>query len=315
MQIWGAGISGLIAASVFPQAKIFESQPREKFVEHRALLRFRSTAVADATGIEFRKVRVHKGIWAEATGSRPGFVQPSIALANAYSKKVLNGRIGDRSIWNLEPSDRYVAPQDFVQQLLSHHGDRIHWGVPVTSLAHRSRNSEPVISTIPMHVLARMAGEAEGFNMQLPSFEHRRIVVKRWHVPGADVFQTVYFPDAHVPLYRASITGDLLIAEYVDTGGDLVSKEIGPPCEPFGMVESDCVPLDSVSQRYGKIHPIDEGFRKGWILAATERYNIFSLGRFATWRNILLDDVVKDVAVIKRLLNAPAYDRSKHMHG
>lgn len=31
-------------------------------------------------------------------------------------------------------------------------------------------------------------------------------------------------------------------------------------------------------------------------------YGIYSLGRFATWRQILMDDVVKDVKVIEQLI-------------
>jgi hypothetical protein len=36
------------------------------------------------------------------------------------------------------------------------------------------------------------------------------------------------------------------------------------------------------------------------------------IGRFATWRNILLDDVVDDIAVIKRLMrHGGAYDHAR----
>jgi hypothetical protein len=45
------------------------------------------------------------------------------------------------------------------------------------------------------------------------------------------------------------------------------------------------------------------------LFRLTHERNIYSLGRFATWRNILLDDVVDDIAAIKKLLKAnSAYD-------
>jgi hypothetical protein len=39
---------------------------------------------------------------------------------------------------------------------------------------------------------------------------------------------------------------------------------------------------------------------------ATEKFNIYSLGRFATWKpGLLLDDIVGDVNVIRRLIETP----------
>jgi hypothetical protein len=68
-----------------------------------------------------------------------------------------------------------------------------------------------------------------------------------------------------------------------------------------------------VQQKYGKIAPIDERFRRSSIVQLTTQHKIFSVGRFATWRNILLDDVVNDLAVVKRLIHSSAYEQ--HLHG
>lgn len=296
MQIWGAGLSGLIAASIFPHAQVIEAAPRERFVQHKALLRFRSTAVADATGIEFRKVRVHKGIWDK------GFVEPNILYANMYSGKV-TGRLGDRSIWNLDAVDRYIAPEDFVDQLIELHSARIRWGSPIDSVVRAA--NEPVVSTIPMYNMMQLT-DYRVFGRPSPVFANRSITVKRWRVPVADVFQTVYFPAPSTSCYRASITGDLLIAEYM---GDADEFECW---RAFGLVERDLEPIEQVSQKHGKISPIDERIRKEFMLHATLHHNIFSLGRFATWRNILLDDVVKDCSVIKRLMHTHGYDIALH---
>jgi hypothetical protein len=55
-------------------------------------------------------------------------------------------------------------------------------------------------------------------------------------------------------------------------------------------------------QDYGKIVPIDEYERQKFILWATDNWNIYSLGRYATWRQILLDDVMKDIGVITKFI-------------
>lgn len=294
MQIWGAGLSGLIAASAFQKATIFEALPREKFIGHRALLRFRSTAVAELTGIEFRKVRVHKGVWTA------GFVEPNIQLANMYSRKVV-GTLGDRSIWNLDPVDRYIAPLDFIQILIDQNSSRICWGM---NAQDQLGVGGPIVSTIPMGRLMEILGKKRE---EMPVFVHRAITVKRWQVPDADVFQTVYFPLLNTSCYRASITGETLIAEYV---GEADDHDV---FRPFGLKREDVLPLDEARQRYGKINEIDDRIRKRFMLEATMKHNIFSLGRFATWRNILLDDVVKDIGVVKRLMRSNAYDQLHHI--
>jgi hypothetical protein len=77
----------------------------------------------------------------------------------------------------------------------------------------------------------------------------------------------------------------------------------------FGIQLASCESLGSVDQKYGKIAPIDDNLRKQLLFRLTHERNIYSLGRFATWRNILLDDVVDDIAAIKKLLKAnSAYD-------
>ena len=77
----------------------------------------------------------------------------------------------------------------------------------------------------------------------------------------------------------------------------------------FGIALGNCEKLESVEQKYGKIAPIDDAVRKQLLFRLTHEHNIYSLGRFATWRNILLDDVVDDITMIKKLLKANnAYD-------
>lgn len=302
--IWGAGIAGLIAANVFQTAKVFEKGQPTNGGHHKALLRFRSSAVGDACGIDFRKVRVHKGLWHSGA-----FVQPNILHANNYSRKVI-GRLADRSVWDLEPVERYIAPPDFVEQLLARAAGRVQWGVDVVEMP---RPAGPIISTIPMPVLADILSCCS-IDGAMPTFKRSAITVRRWIVPDADVYQTVYVSDPSTPCYRTSITGNLLIAEYMPAASvDAASSWEFNPGHPFGLDVAALEQLPVVQQSYGKIAPIDDAWRKRFIFTASHEHHVFSLGRFGTWRNILLDDVLHDCAVIKRLIGASSYDRSNHM--
>lgn len=294
--IVGAGLAGLIAAHVFPKEPVVEARP-EPTELHKALLRFRSPVVGELTGIEFAPVTVRKGIWMDGE-----WHEPNIRVANLYSQKVI-GKLSDRSIWNLDSETRWIAPENLYERLVDSVGSRISWG----EKAHFLNSDSPVISTAPMPVVLREIG----IQAEPGEFKRAPIDVRRFRIPGAAVYQTVYFPTREHTLYRASITGDLLICEFTERDGDIPGWQ-SDVVSAFGLRESDVhqyEELERVSQEHGKIAPINESYRRSLIHALTEDFNIFSLGRFATWRNILLDDVVHDAAVIKRLINASQYER------
>lgn len=299
--IVGAGLAGLIAAHAWPQARIVERSP-EPVANHRALLRFRTEAVAKLTGIEFRRVTVRKGIYYDGA-----FRAPDIRLANWYALKCTGALAAERSVWNLEPVERFIAPDDLYEQLLAAVNGRVIWGHEVTYTSEPA----PVISTAPLSETIQLLKEP-------PNFDFRRaaITVQRYLLPAAtDLHQTVYFPDPGLALYRASITGRTLICEYV--GGSLHRVELEDgrvqAIKALGLGEwgGAMAPEDGVHhQRFGKIVPLaDDAARKHTLFRLTHEHNVYSLGRFATWRNILLDDVVNDIAVIKRLMRSGAYER------
>lgn len=298
MIILGAGLSGLIAAAVNPQAKVFEASSRDK-QSHRAVLRFRTSAVGDAVGIPFRKIRVYKNIWVDGK-----FSEPNIQLSNLYSHKVANGYF-DRSIWKVDAVDRYIAPEDFILRLIDQVGDRVEWDTPVQELP----KDYPIISTIPMNAILKLAGIEVKDGVL---FKFSPIRVQRFRVKDADVFQTIYFPSPSTAVYRASITGNLLIVESVDDVSFL-SSDLTEVLDAFGLVDDDIEVIDANhKQSYGKIAPIDEPFRRFVVETLSQQYGVYSLGRFATWRNILLDDVLQDMTVIKKLVNADSYTRKLH---
>jgi hypothetical protein len=74
----------------------------------------------------------------------------------------------------------------------------------------------------------------------------------------------------------------------------------------------DISKIDTTIQPFGKIIDLPRRTREALLYELTREYNVFSLGRFATWRNILLDDVVNDIHVLDKLISASEYRRS-HM--
>lgn len=290
MIIVGAGLAGLIAAHMFPTLPVIETA-ETALAGHRALLRFRSDTVAKVTGIDFRRVMVQKGIWAGME-----FVAPSIRLANMYSIKCHGKALPDRSIWRLDAAERFIAPETFYEQLLEAVGPRVSWAQRWDFSARSG-----AISTAPLPAVLEALGIVPGPEIR---FDRQPITVRRFRVPGWDVFQTVYFPEGTHTMYRASMTGDLLICEFIGEpeGSWQTDVELAFALADYEFIESS-------GQRFGKIAPVNDTFRKQLIARLTTEHNIFSLGRFATWRNILLDDVVNDALVIKRLITASPYER------
>jgi len=307
MKIYGAGIAGLLAGNMFQNATIFEAGSEDQ-IQHKALLRFRSHAVGDAVGIDFKKVRVNKGIY-----YNNNYREPNIQLANMYSKKVI-GKFADRSIWNLDPVDRFIAPEDFIQQLAERCKGRVVWNHTL-NFTEVFGQTENAISTLPMSLIVKFKSQhTNKVDLFTPDFKAEPIIVKRWRIKNSDIFQTVYFPQDNTNLFRASITGDLLIAEYMVDAENKFSDEYSTNLimNAFGIFDdSEIVEIEKVNQRFGKIAPIDDQWRKNFIHDLSMNHNIFSLGRFGTWRNILIDDVLKDIAVVKKLLTASNYERSK----
>lgn len=293
--IIGAGLSGLLAAIAWPRAAVFEAGSERAVSTHRALLRFRTDSVSRLTGIPFRRVLVRKGIWSAA---RRRFISPDIRSANLYARKCVGVLRADRSVWNVDPVERFVAPGEFYEELLASADPRISWEVPID---FAGKHREIIVSTAPM-------GEAMKALPQMPrpEFRWRSIRVVRHEVADADLHQTIYFPDAPSGLYRASFTGSTLIVESMSEMS-AVDEEI--VSEAFGLSRIRfSTSSDSVEQRFGKIVPLDAPTRGRILFALTHSARIYSLGRFATWRNILLDDVVSDIDVIKRLINSSSHD-------
>lgn len=294
MNIIGAGLTGLLAAYAFKDAVIHEylKEPRV----HKAVLRFRTEEVSKLTGIPFKKVMVHKAV--SVCGV---FVTPNLRHMNHYSLKVTGGYY-DRSIGNLDPSVRYIAPLDFHQQMLDHHASSIFFesDVPLTEM------TTPVISTLPLSVLV----EKFKLDAQLPkeALASAPIYVTTIDFTHCDLYQTVYFPELETPIYRASMTGNQMIIESMRPITHEMARKV---VDTFGLSSGTvhAIGLFNMEQKIGKFTPLEENYRRQLMYDITAALGIYSLGRHATWRKILLDDVAHDVERIQSMMKTSAYDR------
>jgi hypothetical protein len=313
MIIFGAGLAGLLAArrlwSYHPI--IFEKQKAIPN-NHSALLRFRTNDVGEALSLSFKKVNVYKGVLCSDGESITN--TPTIRDFNAYSLKSTGYAI-ERSIINTNHAIRYIAPDNFIEQLVDRATVECERDC---DLFLRARNQETsgrgasLISTIPMPELMRI------LEYPLPpKFVTRPIWTINCLLRNVDVYQTLYVPYGDDEPYRVSITGNRLTIELafeisIENTLELIDQYLDII---FGSNDIQVLDIMTKKQEYGKIVPIDEHERKKFILWATDKYNIYSIGRYATWRQILLDDVLKDISIVQRFIEQRTdYQRAIHYH-
>ena len=291
--ILGSGLAGLLAGILNPKFELLEYGDPPK--DHQAVLRFRSSEIGDAVGIPFKEVRVYKGIW---HNDKP--VQLSPRYINLYARKV-SDTLAYRSICYLETQQRWIAPHDFQAMLREQCQDRISYNVEDMEDIIKY-NEEAIISTVPIFVLAKWLN----IPINCPTSDINKIYISRFRIPRSDVYMTYHYTDPTVKPYRASITGDVLI---IESTWPLKEDDYKVVFRSFGLtgLTMDLV-VENHIQQLGKIIPMNDAERRNFILNATLHHNIFSLGRFATWRNIILDEVYKDIQKIKLLMRKDAYE-------
>lgn len=300
MRIFGAGMAGLLAASMLRRwsPRVWEAQPSLPN-NHAALLRFRTAEVSRVTGIPFKEVSVQKGVVIADSVQNTTSLQTS----NLYGLKVTRGsRAQVRSLLDLSPVTRYIAPPDFIAQLAR--GIDIQYGYHITGEVELDPDDGPFISTIPLPIMAQeFLNKKLSWARALPIYTVRC----RLSLPeGVELYQTLYYPEPHVDWYRASITGDELIVEYNEAPGMPLDREqvLGRVCWHFGLPERCVRDVSPVKeQRYGKLIPAGsfDLDRQDAIWNLTDKFGIYSVGRFATWRQLLLDDIVSDIKKVEQL--------------
>lgn len=307
MIIVGAGMAGLLAGGMIRDrpVTIYEAAPTLPN-NHSAVLRFRSSVVGDTLGIEFKAVDMMKAVhpWRNAVADNLAYSLKCTATATLRSIVTAEGGI----------QRRFIAPGNLIELMAA----RLNGLIKFRESFNFNGFSGPFISTIPMPVLMDILEYRKK-----PKFKYVHGFNINGTLPGVDAYASVYVPDPEFPFNRISLTGDRLTIEISDPNNYIESAD-DIDCVQLVDVALSLLGLSTIQiwdfdfktkpQKYAKILPINDDERKHFIMWATEKFGIYSLGRFATWRpGLLLDDLVNDVRVIQRMINksASSYDHKK----
>jgi hypothetical protein len=293
MIIIGSGIAGKMAAGYFKnfRPQIYEARREDEGSGHKAIMRFRDDRIGLLLGASLEKINVSKAIYYNGK-----FIEQNPMLINLYSRKVAKG-IYSRSIHLMDSVDRYIATGSF--------------SAPLTNYGYELDKVEPnkcffsngevvdydvCISTIPLPVICKAAG-FDTFDVDMISYP---IYVTRAKINiPSNVYQTIYFPDPKLSVYRASLECQNFI---IESDSEYIEQEIPEICLAFGLHQDYLEDKESYVQDNGKIIDMDDSIRKHLILELTEKFSIYSIGRYATWRNITSDVLLDDLPKIENLM-------------
>lgn len=313
--IIGAGISGLIAFNFFKKYNpvIIEKNTEREFGlnNHSALFRIKDSRIPLLLGLNARKISISKSIYS----SREFHEKPTIKMANEYSIKT-NGTISKRSILNESDNGiRYlINKEELIKEFIKRYKYHCHFGCKLINIENKmitvdikdkglqNFNYNNCINTTRVDNLLQLTGnklKVTNKNFKILPIYTANIKLKI----KCNVNQTVYIPDRDEIIYRMTLQENKLIIEGTKTiiFGDIISLSNSI----FGLRECD---FDFNSLKYeemkqGKIREIEENNRRNIIFNLTKNYHIYSLGRFAIWKNITTNDLMQDCEIIERFIN------------
>jgi hypothetical protein len=296
--IIGAGLAGLLAGNMLRhRSPLIVERQSALPNNHSAVLRFRSPIVGDTLNIPFRKVTMIK--------THLPWKNP-VADALAYSFKNGSQYRSDRSIISgTTTADRWIAPPDLISRMAERLD--IKYGTP---FLFNNKSSHPIISTLPMPTLMTLLKYPKQ-----PEFNYVTGVNVKATIADCDAYISLLVPNPDLPISRISITGNELIVELpgkITFAGLAVSMA----ADLIGIPPKSCSDIRTYPQHYAKIMPISDEERHAFMFWATDKFNIFSLGRFATWRpGLLMDDLVNDLRRIDHWITAGSYAIARHRSG
>lgn len=309
--IIGAGIAGAVAAGALSsyQPEVYDgAKDEQQSRKHKAVMRLRDASISRYLGVGTTKIQVYKAIAVE------GSIQlaSDARLNNMYSLKTY-GMLGARSLGSTGLVDRFIMDDDF--SIKGVHYDSWLMGIEGGKLSFAGVGAHGVeydvcISTIPMPVMLKACGLSSRLSFEhLPVFVYRGMLT----VPST-VHQTLYFPSDNTPIYRATIQNEGVIIESMSS---LAPVDISSVMRCFGLRQHHYT-MDAMphKQEMGKMLPVDDTMRKRHILELTEKFGIYSLGRFAIWKSIRADHLVQDIELIKAMIkDSSGYTTKKVLGG
>src|SRR4030042_3226346 len=317
MVIIGSGIAGTMAYNYFRalDPEVYEAREnRQAFSDNEAIIRMKNPAVGFLFGADMKEVEIEK--WIFDNGKY--YSQPTPEFVCSYSQKVAKS-ITSRSIENLGKVKRYLVntklniPEnkikykhklfdvdDIVSDDVNYHSLSIHDGIK----SYLDIKYDVCINTIPLPVITNMFGSKtekhkNGTFKSLDIYTRKILFTPDLYV---DKYYTVYIPDQDSSIYRVNLSPEGIIFES--------TEEIGiGQCEDLAYSLFRIYPMhydtkQSVCKKISekKILNIDSGIRKRLLYQLTSNHSIYSLGRYAIWKNIGTDDLMQDLIKIGQMI-------------
>jgi len=311
--IIGAGLAGVVAQNALSNhdlSIVDKKLDTDIFGDHSAVMRFRDERLANLLGISLKEVTVYK---AYALGGQL-CTEPNITANNCYSLKT-HSDLSERSLKDCGVQKRYLFNSSIKAQ-------RVIGGASLSCIykqydiatgekfvARFTSNEggfevlyDYCISTIPMPTILKAAGIKHSI---IFGSEVIHVYTAKINIPS-DVHQTVYFPEFGDAPYRITIEGQRIIAECMEEAepndlDHLVDEHFGLHYVNYGDW--------SHSKQIGKLKEVDGNRRKA-MMVQLNKLNIYSLGRYATWRSIRADHLVGDIERIKHFINVSSEVRN-----
>lgn len=317
--ILGAGLAGGIAKGAFlnNNPTVYEEKEKENSAlsSHHAVMRVKSVDIAKYIGCGYEEIQVRKSVFNHHTMTSSD--SATVCDNNSYSYKLYK-RFDNRSLQHLGVVKRYLLDYKPLSDAI--YGMRVKKIVPgvidfedtKTGLMH-SEIYDYCISTLPMGYMLKCIG-IENVHEE---FKSTPIIVltAELTIPSS-IHQTIYFPRHDSSLYRVTIEGRRIMAEFIH----------GPSDQPFAEIFKDyiwsafgipyCVigEMSIKKQPNGKMIEIDDTKRRRNIMKLTDKFNIISFGRLAIWKPIRADDLIDDIDRIKKMLKTrELYDYSSRL--
>lgn len=302
--ILGGGISGLMMGKLIGQHfKIVEALPRISF--NIPVSYFLHNPI-QWLSTPLEKVQVHTNCW----NGENFYRQPTIGMMNAYSKKIAGQLVANSFKAFDNPAPHWYIPANgpagqIIKDLFDEVGGSVICGAqvksidPVKKIVHTSNglkiSYQNLISTLHLPLLLGLLGVK--FDAD---FSSRSIFSALYniHDPVAhDVCQVVYITDSAIKPYRATLVGPSAILESMSEhnltdGAKLIADIWGLKASP--ILQKKVMP--------GKFNPLPNAKRHALLGMLTSKYDIYCLGRFATWQHIVTDEVAKDAERILEII-------------
>mgnify|MGYP001564782586 CR=1 FL=1 len=306
--ILGAGLSGSIMYAVLNgKALVLEKNPYQH-QGHQAVLHFRNPLLGQLLDLPLQSIQVVKAIYYKGQH----YTESNLFFNNMYSLKITSV-LTDRSIGTLESGERWfmkdnvtinhiIAPDVNHYQCcmvaLNNYGIMCQQGGKDITYPY-----DVLISTLPLPFLLQK------LNMQIDwDFTAVPIFIARLTLPEefSTVCQTLYYPDLDYSVYRATIDHQKVIMETLSK--DNLDSQLQGMFTSFGLPLGLLMKIPNpiiTEQAFGKIKPLPNDMCKAVLYELTTKYNIYSLGRFALWKNLRAEDIYQDALKIKKMIQYP----------